>query len=47
MYFDSRLWEFTRGVRVRIAWSVLIGLVATFVGLAQLALLGWLIAKVI
>ena len=46
MYFDSRLWAFTRGVRGRIAWSVLIGLVAAFVGLARLALLGWLIAKV-
>ena len=46
MYFDSRLWAFTHGVRGRIAWSVLIGLVAAFVGLARLALLGWLIAKV-
>ncbi|GIS69395.1 MAG: hypothetical protein CM1200mP9_02160 [Gammaproteobacteria bacterium] len=42
MYFDSRLWAFTRGVRGRIAWSMLIGLVAAFVGLARLALLGWL-----
>ena len=46
MYFDSRLWAFTRGVRGHIAWSVVIGLIAAFLGLARLALLGWLIAKV-
>ena len=46
MYFDARLWAFTRGVRGRIALSVLVGLVAAFVGIARLALLGWLIAKV-
>ena len=47
MYLDRRLWVFTRGVRLRIAWSVLIGLLAVGVGIARLALLGWLLARVI
>ncbi len=46
MYFDSRLWEFTRGVRLRIAASAAIGLLAAVFGIARLALLGWLLAKV-
>ena len=46
MYFDSRLWEFTRGVRLRIAASAAIGLLAAAFGIARLALLGWLLAKV-
>ena len=45
MYFDSRLWEFTSGVRLRIAGSVAIGLLAATFGVARLALLGWLLAK--
>src|SRR5882724_9512043 len=47
MYLDRRLWGFTRGVRLRIAWAVLVGLVAVGVGIARLALLGWLLARVI
>lgn len=43
MYFDWRLWEFTRGVRWRIAAAVAIGVLATVFGIARLALLGWLI----
>ena len=46
MYFDPRLWGFTKGVRHRIAASVAIGLVAAVFGIARLALLGWLLAKV-
>jgi ATP-binding cassette subfamily C protein CydCD len=46
VYFDSRLWEFTRGVRLRIASSAAIGLLAAAFGIARLALLGWLLAKV-
>ncbi|MEM9683104.1 MAG: ABC transporter ATP-binding protein, partial [Pseudomonadota bacterium] len=46
MYFDPRLWEFTRGVRGRIAWTVVIGIIAAAVGIARLALLGWLLAQV-
>ena len=46
MHFEPRLWSFTRGVRGRIAWAVLIGLIAAALGVARLALLGWLIARV-
>ena len=46
MYFDTRLWQFTKGVRLRIAASAAIGLVAAIFGIARLALLGWLLAKV-
>ncbi len=46
MHFEPRLWAFTQGVRGRIAWAVLIGLVAVALGVARLALLGWLIARV-
>jgi ATP-binding cassette subfamily B protein len=47
VYLDRRLWAFTRGVRLRIAWAVLVGLLAVGVGIARLALLGWLLARVI
>ena len=46
MYLDRRLWAFTEGVRGRIAFSVLVGLITATVGIARLALLGWLLAKV-
>ena len=46
MYFDARLWQFTEGVRGRIIYAVVIGLLATAVGIARLALLGWLIGTV-
>ena len=47
MYFDRRLWAFTRGVRLRIFGAVVLGLVAVGAGIARLALLGWLLARVI
>ena len=43
MHIEPRLWTFTRGVRLRIAWAVLIGLLASALGVARLGLLGWLI----
>ncbi len=46
MYFDRRLWQFTQGVRPRIFWAVLVGLISAAVGVARLALLGWLLARV-
>ena len=46
MYFDARLWAFTKGIRLRIAAAIAIGLLATVAGVARLALFGWLIAKV-
>ncbi len=47
MYFDRRLWALTAGVRGRIAVTVLIGLAAVVAGIARLALLGWLLARVL
>src|SRR5438034_4714497 len=47
MYLDRRLWAFTRGVRARIAGTVLLGLLAVGAGIARLALFGWLLAHVI
>ena len=46
MHFEPRLWHFTEGVRLRILWSVLIGLLAVGAGIARLGLLGWLIGAV-
>src|SRR5713101_4776088 len=47
MYLDRRLWAFTRGVRARIAGTVLLGLLAVGAGIARLALFGWLLGRVI
>jgi ATP-binding cassette subfamily C protein CydCD len=46
MFLDSRLWQLTRGVRGRIAFAVLVGVASATVGVARLALLGWLLALV-
>ena len=46
MHFEPRLWTFTQGVRLRILWAVVIGLIAVGLGVARLALLGWLIGQV-
>ena len=46
MHFDSRLWRFTEGVRLRILLATLIGLGAVGLGMARLMLLAWLIAVV-
>src|SRR5207237_1124028 len=47
VYLSRELWRFTAGVRARIAWTVVIGLIAVVAGIARLALLGWLLAKVL
>ncbi len=47
VYFDRRLWALTVGVRGRIAFTVLVGLAAVAAGIARLALLGWLLARVL
>jgi ATP-binding cassette subfamily C protein CydCD len=47
VYLDPRLWALTRGVRGRIAATVLVGLLAVGAGIVRLALLGWLLARVI
>lgn len=46
MHFETRLWQFTEGVRLRMVYTVLIGLAATCFGIARLALLGWLIGRI-
>ena len=46
MYFDRRLWQFTEGLRLRIAGAVVLGLLSAAVGIARLALLGWLLGRV-
>jgi ATP-binding cassette subfamily C protein CydCD len=46
VYIDRRLWEFTRGVRLRIAATVALGLLQVAVGIARLALLGWVLGRV-
>ena len=46
MHFEPRLWIFTEGVRLRILWAVLVGLVAVGLGVARLGLLGWLIGEI-
>jgi ABC-type multidrug transport system fused ATPase/permease subunit len=47
MYFNQKLWSLTRGVRLRIAASVGMGLGGSILGISRLLLMGWLIAQVI
>ena len=47
MYLDPRLWALTAGVRGRIVATVLVGLAAVAAGIARLALLGWLLGRVL
>ena len=47
MYLNSRLWAFTQGVRLRIAGTTLAGLLAVLAGTARLALLGWVLGRVL
>src|SRR5690242_5193485 len=46
MYFDRRLWLLTRGLRGWIALAILLGLVASVVGIARFAILGVLLSRV-
>ncbi len=46
MHLEFRLWRFTEGVRGRIFFSMAVGLLAAALGVARLALLGWLIGRV-
>ncbi|SVD69543.1 uncharacterized protein METZ01_LOCUS422397, partial [marine metagenome] len=46
MQFDIRLWSFTKGVRGRIVYSVMIGMISTSLGVLRLAMLGWLIGLI-
>jgi ATP-binding cassette subfamily C protein CydCD len=47
MYLDAWLWAFTRGVRCRIAGATLAGLLSVLVGTARLALLGWVLGRLL
>ena len=46
MYFDPRLWRFTAGVRGRIWGAVALGVLSSALGIARLAMLGWLLGLV-
>ena len=46
MQFDVRLWSFTKGVRGRITYSVMIGMISTSLGVVRLGMLGWLIGLI-
>jgi ATP-binding cassette subfamily B protein len=46
MYFDRRLWQLTRGLRGWIALAILLGVVASVVGIARFAILGVLLSHV-
>jgi ATP-binding cassette subfamily C protein CydCD len=47
VYLDRQLWAFTAGVRARILATVLLGLLAVSAGIARLALLGWVLGRVL
>ncbi len=47
MYVDRQLWSFTAGLRRRILAAATLGLVGVALGIARLALLGWLLARVL
>jgi ATP-binding cassette subfamily C protein CydCD len=47
VYLNRRLWAFTEGVRLRIAGATLVGLLAVVAGTARLALLGWVLGRVL
>ena len=46
MYLERKLWPHTEGVRLRIVLATLVGLLAAGAGVARLAMLGWLIARI-
>ena len=46
MYFDRKLWQLTTGLRGWIAFAILLGLVASVVGIARFAVLGVLLSHV-
>ena len=46
MYFDSRLWQLTAGLRAAMAGGILLGLLALAAGIARYVFLGQLLARV-
>jgi ATP-binding cassette, subfamily C, bacterial CydCD len=47
VYLNRRLWAFAEGVRLRIVGATLAGLLAVLIGTARLALLGWVLGRVL
>jgi ATP-binding cassette subfamily C protein CydCD len=47
VYLDRTLLGFTRGLRARVVASAALGLLGVMLGIARLALLGWLLARVL
>jgi ATP-binding cassette, subfamily B, bacterial len=47
LYLNRWLWAHTRGVRLRIAGATAAGLLAVLAGTARLALLGWVLGRVL
>jgi ABC-type multidrug transport system fused ATPase/permease subunit len=47
VYLDRELWGFTAGLRARILGTVVLGLLAVSAGIARLALLGWVLGRVL
>lgn len=46
MYFNLRLFALSKGLRPRIAFAAIVGMVVLAAGVARLALTGWLIGRV-
>ena len=46
MFLNARLWQLTEGVRLRILFAVLVGVISSTLGIMRLALLGWLLALI-
>lgn len=46
MYFDTRLWQLTAGLRMRMAGGIFLGLLALAAGIARYVFLGQLLARV-
>ena len=46
MYFDSRLWRLTLGMRAGMAGGIFLGLLALAAGIARYVFLGQLLARV-
>ncbi|ANN76302.1 ATP-binding cassette domain-containing protein [Bordetella flabilis] len=47
MYFDYRLWQFTQGMRARMAGGILLGLLALAAGILRYVFLGQMLARVL
>jgi ABC-type multidrug transport system fused ATPase/permease subunit len=46
VYFDFELWRLTQGLRARIVFAVVLGLLALAVGIARFAFIGWFLVLI-